>query len=306
MAPLKIHTKGKLLLSGEYFVLDGALALAVPTKLGQQLTIKVDKNIDYIRWESLDNEGNPWFEASFSNPAWEIISSNNSEVAVQLQRIVREALSLKKETVRFGEGLEVVTKLDFPRSWGLGSSSTLIAAVATWLEVDAFQLLWNSFGGSGYDVACALADGPLLYQIRDNHPVVRPCQFNPVFKENLYFVYLGKKQSSREAIQKYRSKGPISSVLISAVTDLTNAMMQAKTQDDFDVILDSHEDLVSRELGLKKVKDIYFKEFPGKIKSLGAWGGDFVLVSSPFSLQETKFWFHHKGFDVVIRYDEMV
>jgi mevalonate kinase len=306
MAPFKIHAKGKLLLSGEYFVLDGALALAVPTKFGQQLTINVDKNIDYLHWKSLDHKGVPWFEASFSIPALDILSSDNSDIAVQLQRILREARSMKKETVRFSEGLEVVTKLDFPRAWGLGSSSTLIAAIAAWLDVDAFELLWNSFGGSGYDIACAVADGPLLYQIKDKHPVVRPCHFNPGFKENLFFVYLGKKQSSREAIQNYRSKGEISAVLISEVTDLTNAMLQAKTQDDFDNTLDRHEDLVSRELGLQKVKDIYFKAFPGKIKSLGAWGGDFVLVSSPFAAQETKSWFHHKGFDVVMRYDEMV
>jgi mevalonate kinase len=306
IAPFHIQARGKLLISGEYFVLDGALALAVPTKRGQQLKVDINTGIDFILWKSLDYKGKPWFEASFSMPGFEVISSSDSEVGIQLQRILLAALSMKKGIVPFPPGLEVTTALEFPREWGLGSSSTLIAAIASWLEVDAFELLWKSFGGSGYDIACALANGPLLYQIKDNKPVVQNCSFNPGFKEHLFFVYLGKKQSSREAIQNYRAKGKISNALIAEVSDLTNAMLEANTQTSFDNVIRSHEDLVSRELGLTKVKDIYFKAFPGTIKSLGAWGGDFVLVSSPLSQSETQSWFFNRGFEVVIGYSEMM
>ncbi|MEQ3661167.1 MAG: GHMP kinase, partial [Flavobacterium sp.] len=34
------YSNGKLLLTGEYVVLDGAKALAVPTKFGQSLSIE--------------------------------------------------------------------------------------------------------------------------------------------------------------------------------------------------------------------------------------------------------------------------
>jgi len=34
------YGNGKLLLSAEYFVLDGAVALALPTKLGQSLHVQ--------------------------------------------------------------------------------------------------------------------------------------------------------------------------------------------------------------------------------------------------------------------------
>ena len=33
------YSNGKLLLTGEYLVLNGAVALAIPTKFGQTLTI---------------------------------------------------------------------------------------------------------------------------------------------------------------------------------------------------------------------------------------------------------------------------
>ncbi|MEM0993828.1 MAG: GHMP kinase, partial [Bacteroidota bacterium] len=37
--PTSYYAHGKLLLTGEYAVLDGAVALAVPSKLGQRLDI---------------------------------------------------------------------------------------------------------------------------------------------------------------------------------------------------------------------------------------------------------------------------
>ena len=39
------YSNGKLLLTGEYVVLDGAEALAVPTRFGQNLTVKQVKKL---------------------------------------------------------------------------------------------------------------------------------------------------------------------------------------------------------------------------------------------------------------------
>ena len=44
-------SKGKLLLTSEYFVLDGALSLAIPTKLGQDLL--VEKNLKKYKYKPL-------------------------------------------------------------------------------------------------------------------------------------------------------------------------------------------------------------------------------------------------------------
>ena len=58
------HAHGKILLSGEYAILDGAKGFAIPLKKGQSLQIGKATSTDaYIL--SLDVEGNPWFEARF-------------------------------------------------------------------------------------------------------------------------------------------------------------------------------------------------------------------------------------------------
>ena len=57
-------SNGKLLISGEYVVLDGAISLAVPTKYGQSLTVE-NINEAKIIWRSLDEKGLVWFEKEF-------------------------------------------------------------------------------------------------------------------------------------------------------------------------------------------------------------------------------------------------
>ena len=58
---------GKLLLTGEYFVLDGALALAMPVRFGQSMTmdIRTDNSPYEMRWVSQDEKGDPWFSGSW-------------------------------------------------------------------------------------------------------------------------------------------------------------------------------------------------------------------------------------------------
>lgn len=59
------YSNGKLLIIGEYLVLDGAVALAVPTKFGQSLTIKASENKG-ITWTSYDADGRVWLEAQLT------------------------------------------------------------------------------------------------------------------------------------------------------------------------------------------------------------------------------------------------
>ena len=70
--------------------------------------------------------------------------------------------------------------------------------------------------------------------------------------------------------------------------------------------MDKHEDLVAKHTGFEKVKDKLFSDYHGSIKSLGAWGGDFVLATSTKSEAETKAYFADKGHATVLTYDEMI
>lgn len=49
-----------------------------------------------------------------------------------------------------------------------------------------------------------------------------------------------------------------------------------------------------------------FHDFPGEIKSLGAWGGDFLLAAASTNVEKQKKYFQQKGFETSFNYKELV
>ena len=210
----KYYSNGKLLLSGEYVVLDGAKALAIPTTYGQKLRVRMNARTE-MHWQSLDKEGKVWFEARFQKNSFGVGKNyfsgtfnvqHKHEVAIaeSLLEVLVVAQEMNHNFLAEDRGWEVVTQLDFPRDWGLGSSSTLINNIAQWAQVDAFQLLERTFGGSGYDIAAAQYDHPIFYQRGERGPLVQEVTLDWPFRGQLFFVHLNKKQNSRQGIQHYR------------------------------------------------------------------------------------------------------
>ncbi|MFK8008823.1 MAG: GYDIA family GHMP kinase [Saprospiraceae bacterium] len=300
-----IHAKGKLLLSSEYFVLDGALALALPTSKGQTFSFEEIDNSEVISWKSFDEKEEPWFKGSFSTENFEIIETNDLEISNRLTQILNVCRELNSSFLKKGKGLVVESHLTFPKNWGLGTSSTLIYSVAKWAEVDAFVLLEKTFGGSGYDIACAGAEKNILYSKKNGVVKWTNCKFDPPFKNQLYFVFLGKKQNSREGISHYR-KIDKKDNLVLEFSFFTEKILDCSDFYAFENLLEQHEDLVSTTLHLQKVKNLYFDDFWGSVKSLGAWGGDFILATSDRSEEETQKYFNEKGFEVFIKYEDLI
>lgn len=296
---------GKLLLSGEYFVLDGAWALAAPTRLGQRMEVAEGGIEGLLLWKSRDADGKIWFDGEFELPGLSYIKGNDEEAGKRLQQILEAICTFSPAFLINQTSLTVETRLEFPRQWGLGSSSTLIYLMAQWAQVDPFLLLKNTFGGSGYDVAAAGVDTPFLYRA-GSPPEVEPCHFQPPFSEHLYFVYLGQKQNSREGIARYREHQPVDEALIAKVSALTRAMVDCSDLRDWDELIREHERLVGGLLNLPRARDLHFPGFWGEVKSLGAWGGDYVLVSSDRSEQETRSYFNEKGFPVFFPYRALI
>lgn len=301
------YANGKLLLTGEYFVLDGALALAVPTRYGQGMTIELGKvEQDYFTWKSQDVDQHIWFNGNFSKKDFSCLNSTDNGVARRLTEIFQTIRLLQPDFFTTTEHLLIMamtTHLEFPRDWGLGTSSTLIAMLAEWADVDAYVLLSKTFGGSGYDLACAKATSPLLYQLPG--PVVQTVGFHPPFIDHLYFVYLNQKQNSREGIARYRQAGKKVIEKIQGISEITQAILTVDDQRAFDGLLRIHEEIVSTTLDIPKVQSLYFSDFNGTIKSLGAWGGDFVLASSNMERSATEQYFKSKGMDVVLGFRAM-
>ena len=307
----KYYSHGKFLLTGEYLVLKGALALALPLKLGQSLTIETVCTPS-LQWNAYKPNG-PWFSVTMNPENLEIINSDDQPKAEKLSEILKAVKQLNPAA--FKDGLCFETHLDFDPNWGLGSSSTLIANLARWANVNPYELLKLTFGGSGYDIACATAEGPIYYQVKAEGPepvkgpapLVEPIDFNPPFADHLFFVYQGQKQSSSKEIKAFLAQAnPIDLHKdIESVSEISRAVPKCESLDEFAMLMQCHERIISRCIGQEPVQK-RFPDFEGVLKSLGAWGGDFILAATHWDKEQVKAYFKGKGLDVVFDYKELV
>lgn len=298
------YSNGKLLITGEYVVLDGAQAFALPTKYGQNLIVE-QGNENLIQWVSHDHDGSVWFEGTipFESVKRKQRFDEVHNIKNTLIEILHEAYKLNSDFIENSNGFKITTQLTFPKFWGLGTSSTLINNIAQWLRIDAFKLLENSFGGSGYDVACAQNDTPIVYELKDGSPIVTQVQFDPEYKNKIYFVYLNQKQNSRTAIANYYNKQGDIGKIIPVINKITEKVITAETPKEFALELQQHEIELSNILEEMTVKELFFEDFDGVIKSLGAWGGDFVLA---IAKENPTAYFHERGYKVVVPYSDMI
>ncbi len=299
---LTFYSHGKLLITGEYVVLDGAKALAVPTRFGQYMTVETIEQPKII-WSSIDNEGNIWFEDSFLKEDISLSYTPRNEISDRLIEILNAVKKLNPDFINQNIGYKITTTFEFPKNWGLGTSSTLINNIAKWAKVDPFKLLDLTFGGSGYDIACAQHNSALIYQLENNQPQITVFDFKLSFSDQLYFVHLNKKQNSRDGIAHYKTNKDNLANTITKINTLTDAYTSCTSIDDFKLLMEQHELLIAKITNQKTVKDILFSDFKGSIKSLGAWGGDFILVASKTNPTD---YFKSKGFNTILKYDDMV
>ncbi len=324
----RYSSHGKFLLTGEYLVLKGALALALPLKLGQSLEIKqLETNNNQLYWEAWRPEGK-WFSVTLNRENLVNFSTDDPDKANRLSQILLAIKQLNPKAFE-GNDLDFSTRLDFDPNWGLGSSSTLIANLARWANVNPYKLLKLTFGGSGYDIACATAEQPIYYQLVNNRsalrqaqgpqpmkvvepvetptPMVEPADFDPSFTEHLFFVYQGQKQSSSKEIKAFLEKANPADLQkdIEAVSDISRSIPKCQNLDEFGLLMQCHERIIARCIGQEPVQK-RFPDFEGVLKSLGAWGGDFILAATEWNENQAKDYFKKKGLGVVFSYQDMV
>ncbi len=300
-----IFSNGKLLITGEYVVLNGALALAVPTKFGQSLDVQPAKN-DKFNWTAFDKKGKVWFETELylDGKDFKPNSSNSSEQEIKLQQIFSEAYKINPAVFKDSTGCRFTTRLDFPQNWGLGSSSTLINNFAQWADINPYLLLENTFGGSGYDIAAAQTVNAFTYQLTKEGRSVLVSNFDPDFKDDLFFVHLNQKQDSRNSISHYRQQPKeLLEDTVLKISAVTQSIINCNSLVEFEMFIDIHETLISKLINTPKIKSTKFPDFRGTIKSLGGWGGDFILATGG---DTEKDYFREKGYSTILSYSEMV
>ncbi len=319
----QFRSNGKFLLTGEYLVLKGATALALPLKLGQSLDVVTsDKDENRIYWnaykKSTDNgqqttdivhNPQPWFSVVLDKTDFSVIETDDKEKAERLSNILSKVKSLNDDVFNDTHDYIFSTLLDFDPQWGLGSSSTLINNISEWANIDPYLLLNSTFKGSGYDIACAKEQSPIFYQIDSQQSTdsrqIRPADFNPEFKDNLYFVYQGHKQNSANEVKAFLNKENNFENEIKSISEISEIMPDLKTLRDFCYFIKVHEEIMERCLDQKRIKK-YYSDFEGEMKSLGAWGGDFFLAATEWDIDKVRKYFENKSLNVVIRYKDIV
>lgn len=273
----RIFSPGKLMLTSEYVAVDGALVLAIPTKLGQELfyTENEDQK-SLIFWEAY-HQNRLWLKATIDYKNWKILETNDSKASEFILKTLKNVQNISDTKLKSDTSYHIKTNLQFPSDFGLGSSSTLMNNLAEWANIDPFILNEISLGGSGYDVAVAKEKSAVLYS-RFPERVYKTFDFQPNFKDELIFIHLNQKQDSREGISHYRSK-PTSTELINDYSVLTKKIVNSQNLEEFSELMTIHEQKLSDFLETSTVKEKYFQDCPSFVKSLGAWGGDFVLTS---------------------------
>ncbi len=297
----RIFSPGKLMLTSEYVAVDGALVLAVPTKLGQELFYsETEDQKSLILWEAY-HQNQLWLKATIDYKNWKIVETNDYKAAEFILKVLKNVQNLSEIKLKSDTSYHIKTNLQFPSDFGLGSSSTLMTNLAEWADIDAFILNEISLGGSGYDVAVAKEKSAILYS-RFPERTYHKIDFNPSFKEELIFIHLNQKQDTREGIFHYKSK-PTSTELINQYSQLTKNIVNCQNLEEFSELMTIHEQNLSDFLGIPTVKEKYFKNCPVYVKSLGAWGGDFVLTSK-FGDYES--YFKSQGFSNIFSWDDLI
>jgi len=299
-------SNGKILLTSEYVVLDGVDCIALPTKFGQTLSV-IENNSKCINWTSYDYNNNIWFKDKYTISSENKIeySSEKNNISETLLKILNALVKLNSDKINNKIGYDFVSKLSFSKDWGLGTSSTLINNLANWAKVDSYELLKLTFGGSGYDIACAGAENPIHFNNYNNKISISNSKFDPIYKENIFFIYLGNKQNSRDGIKDYKSKkNKLTQDIIEQFKSINEKIVITDSLKEFEQCLTMHELLISKLIDIEPIKNRLFKDYDkGIVKSLGAWGGDFVLVTGTKNAMS---YFLNKGYKTILEYSKLI
>jgi mevalonate kinase len=270
------------------------------------MTIKATRSTD-LEWTSLDSEGNTWFNSSISLYDFKPVDTTDEAISEKLYKILKGTVRLNCEFLDKWNAFKVETKLEFPNNWGLGSSSTLIYLIAKWADIEPLELYYKVENGSGYDVAAAGAKGPIIFWSTEDEVSYRGSSFKPKFHDQLIFVHLNKKANSEVAVKRYNSLPKSNKKdLVKAISGITEAIEDVTSLDTFTKLILEHEQIIAKAIEEIPVKISHFKDYNGTIKSLGAWGGDFILATAPDGYEAAAKYFSSQGYNTILKYNEII
>ncbi len=320
MQMMFFRSHAKLMITAEYTVLAGALALAMPVRFGQSMRVsQTDSHESIVEWNT-KVLGSDYLRFRMRGPQLQVVDQEEIHSGVDdvsraitrkdSARFIRSVLLAAREckpSFLSGDGLwKVFSELDFDLEWGLGSSSSLISNIAWWAGISPFDLHFKVSGGSAYDIACARSPQPILFRYKGKNrlPDFRPLCFDPPFSDKLFFVYSGNKQDSAKSIERFRPE-KVSTAQSKEVSRITQVMSSTRSLGEFMECIRLHEELTAEVLQEERVQRARFPDFPGTIKSLGAWGGDFLLAAGDMPEGKLIHYFQERGYRELIPFNRM-
>lgn len=290
-------SNGKVILLGEYGVLHGADALCLPLKVGQKLQVTENQDgIIHWKWTyadrllakfSLESTNLNATEAEQGNPKW----------AQDLLVLIRE----ENPDFLKDKGFSLHFTNFFPPEWGLGSSSATISSLCRLAKVNPYLVNQKLMGGSGADIACTTARQWFLYRKDLLNPCVWPLTTPYHLKNHTYFIYSGTKQPTASHLNSLAPRLSQAGWLL--INDYVYRFIASPLLPEALSILQQHEEFVGEHIG-QTPRGEEFPDFPGKIKSLGAWGGDFFMAISQQDYSFVKGYFQRKGYQTVFSWKD--
>ncbi len=135
--------------------------------------------------------------------------------------------------------------------------------------------------------------------------MIQEADFNPAFRDHLFFVYSGKKQDSAASIARFDARS-VKKDYSDTISRITDHIVTTTDLQDFIQLLQMHESVISKATGLNPLQGNFFPDFPGVIKSLGAWGGDFFLAAAALPPEEIKNYFLNKDMPVIFAFQDLI
>lgn len=296
------HANGKLLLTSEYLVLHGAKAIAMPLNVGQQMAVSIDSERKNILWQAF-YQNQVWFSCELDSADFSVLATTDPGKATTLVRILQAIRSLNPD-FSLAPGTSFKTTIEANPEWGLGSSSTLLSLLSQFANVDPFVMNEMVFQGSGFDIACATADGPIIY-VRSK--AIEPVTLDYPFADQLFLIYSGRKKRTATEISAFLKEKKVSKQQVEEVSLLTDEFLRCRDQNEFNLLIRMHEALISKLIERIAIKPELFADFKGEVKSLGAWGGDFFLASTnKWTFEEVRKYFENKGLMTVFKWNDLI
>lgn len=290
------YAPGKILLVGEYAVTKGFEGLAVPVKTGQWMDVwefnSPGNAEDRLIFNALDLHGSTWFSESFdieflkrNSANYADAPSTNASTDSEDSHLLKVLTLVSPNFWKPGKSYRFETRLEFDRNSGLGSSSTFIELVCRYFKLDPFQVQDKVFGGSGYDVAIAAVQKPLIFWRTESDIHFRQWSLNPELTKDWKVVFLGNKVNSRTSTSQVNdmlddlAKDENYQMQIQKIIEIVR---DAKELMAVETGIEMYQMFLSQLLGLVTPYTFFgVKPLPrGVCKWLGAWGGDMLLVNS--------------------------